>query len=76
MRKMAKKIEAIFEDGVLKPLGKLDMKEHQKVEITILEQPRVFKVSDNPIENILYYIKHPLQSPIEEIVTASDSEID
>jgi len=76
MKKMPKKIEAIFEDGVLKPIGKLDIEEHQKVEITILEQPKVFKVSGNPIENILYYIKHPLQSTIDEMVTASDYEID
>lgn len=73
---MPKIIEAIFEDGVLKPLGKIDMEEHQKVKITILEQPQVIKASDNPFVNILHYIKHPLQSSIDEMVIALDSEID
>ena len=32
---MSKTVEAIFENGVLKPLGKIDLKEHQKVEIIV-----------------------------------------
>ena len=32
---MAKTVEAIFENGVFKPLGKKHIKEHEKVKITI-----------------------------------------
>lgn len=32
---MSKTVEAIFENGVLKPLEKIDLKEHQKVEIIV-----------------------------------------
>lgn len=32
---MSMAVEAIFEKGVLKPLGKIDLKEHQKVEIVV-----------------------------------------
>lgn len=32
---MSKTIEAIYENGVLKPLQKLQLKEHEKVEIQI-----------------------------------------
>ena len=28
-------INAIYENGILKPLGKIDLKEHQKVEIIV-----------------------------------------
>ena len=33
--KMPKTIEAIYEDGVFKPLTKPRLKEHEKVELTI-----------------------------------------
>lgn len=33
---MSMAIEAIFEKGVLKPLEKIDLKEHQKVEIIVM----------------------------------------
>jgi len=32
---MSTAIKAIFEKGVLKPLEKIDLKEHQKVEIVV-----------------------------------------
>ena len=32
---MAKTVEAIFENGVFKPLEKIHIKEHEKVKITI-----------------------------------------
>ena len=34
---MPQTIHAIYEDGVLKPLGKLDVPEHRTLEIFILE---------------------------------------
>lgn len=34
---MPQTIQAIYEDGVLKPLRKLDIAEHQRLDIVILE---------------------------------------
>ena len=34
---MPQMVHAIYENGVLKPLGKLDIPEHRKLEILILE---------------------------------------
>jgi len=73
---MAKVVEAIYEDGVLRPLEKLEIEEHKKVRITILEQAKASKVSENPIDNILHYIKNPFLCSIDEVVMASDPEID
>ena len=36
---MSKTIEAIYENGVLKPMEDIDIEEHKKVHITILEFP-------------------------------------
>ena len=36
---MARQLEAIFEDGVLRPLEPLTLPEHQRVRLTIDEQP-------------------------------------
>ena len=58
---MPKTIEAIYEDGILKPLEDLDLPEHKKVEITI-------STPDISL-NILNHIKKPPKIlPIEEIV--------
>lgn len=35
---MPKSIEAIYENGVFKPIQKIDMKEHERVEIKILSK--------------------------------------
>ncbi|HBH60821.1 MAG TPA: antitoxin [Nitrospiraceae bacterium] len=35
---MAKVIDAIYENGVFKPLEKVDIKEHEKVEIKIVSR--------------------------------------
>ena len=32
---MQQMIDAVYEDGVLKPLGSLDLQEHQRVRITV-----------------------------------------
>jgi predicted DNA-binding antitoxin AbrB/MazE fold protein len=34
---MAKNIEAVYEDGVLRPLSPLKLKEHEKVKLTLEE---------------------------------------
>ena len=58
---MPKIIEAIYEDGILKPLEDLDLPEHKKVEITI-------STPDISL-NILNHIEKPPKIlPIEEIV--------
>lgn len=36
---MPKTIEAIYEDGVLKPLKKIPVKEHQRVRLILAESP-------------------------------------
>ncbi len=36
---MTQKVEAIYEDGVLKPLQPLTLAEHQRVKVTIDELP-------------------------------------
>ena len=35
---MPKSIEAIYEDGVFKPLNKINLKEHERVEIKIVSK--------------------------------------
>lgn len=35
---MSKVIDAVYEDGVFKPLEKVDIKEHEKVEIKIISR--------------------------------------
>ncbi|MEK6546184.1 MAG: antitoxin family protein [Nitrospinota bacterium] len=42
---MPKTVEAIYENGVFKPLEKIDLKEHQKIEIFIKEKESVAKRS-------------------------------
>ncbi len=40
---MSKTIEAIYEDGVLKPLEKIPVKEHQRVRLILAETPEEFR---------------------------------
>ena len=42
---MPKTVEAIYENGVFKPLEKIDLKQHQKIEIFIKEKESVAKRS-------------------------------
>ena len=36
---MPKVIQAVYENGVFKPVGKIDLREHQQVEIVLSEMP-------------------------------------
>lgn len=36
---MPKVIQAVYENGVFKPVGKIDLREHQQVEIVLSEVP-------------------------------------
>lgn len=38
---MPKVIQAVYENGVFKPTGKIDLREHQQVEIVLSERPSV-----------------------------------
>ena len=57
---MAKNIEAVYEDGVLKPLFPLDLKEHEKVRISIEKRESIVRATsgifggldDNTIDEI------------------------
>ena len=40
---MGRNIEAVYEDGVLKPLAPLKLKEHEKVRVTIEEKTGVVR---------------------------------
>ncbi|MGB9629957.1 MAG: antitoxin family protein [Thermodesulfobacteriota bacterium] len=47
---MHKVIEAIYENGVLKPLTRLDIKEHEKVQIIIKENTSLTKMSQGIVK--------------------------
>lgn len=47
---MHKIIEAIYENGVLKPLTALDIKEHEKVEVIIREKASPAKMSQGIVK--------------------------
>jgi len=47
---MHKIIEAIYENGVLKPLTALELKEHEKVEIIIKEKTSSAKMSQGIVK--------------------------
>jgi predicted DNA-binding antitoxin AbrB/MazE fold protein len=57
---MSRNIEVIYEDGVLKPLSPLNLKEHEKVKITLEEGESIIRATsgmfsgldDNTIEEI------------------------
>ena len=49
---MPKTIEAIYEDGVFKPLTKPRLKEHEKVELTIATKSE----TDEAVKNVLSII--------------------
>jgi len=69
---MLQTIQAIYENGVLKPLGKLDIPEHQRLEIIVLED-------DAPLSLIARVAEQGgsydfLHHPAEGIYTKDDGE--
>jgi len=42
---MFRNIEAVYQDGVLKPLSPLKLKEHERVRITVEEEERVVRTT-------------------------------
>ncbi len=63
---MSKVIDAVFEDGVFKPLQDVDIKEHEKVSIKILTHDEWQKRFNQIIEKIH---KKTAQFSYEEIET-------
>ncbi len=61
---MQKTIEAVFENGVFKPLEEVDIKEHERVEIRILSKDEWQRRFNSLIEKIH---KKTTQYPSEEI---------
>jgi predicted DNA-binding antitoxin AbrB/MazE fold protein len=49
---MSKVVNAIYENGVLKPLQKIDLKEHEQVELKILSHDEWQKRFDNVLRKI------------------------
>ena len=69
---MSKTIEAIYEDGVLKPLQKLQLKEHEKVQIQIFSpeewQRRFKRVIDKIQKNTAPFPSQEIESDIAQAV--------
>lgn len=69
---MPRTIQAIYEDGVLKPLHKLDLSEQQAVEILILEDDLpAFRIAEVASKAGSYNF---LGRSGEDIYTAEDGE--
>lgn len=70
---MSKTIEAIFENGVFKPLQKVDIKEHEHVEIRVVAKGEWEKRFDNLITKIhnksAQYPAEEIESDISRAVT-------
>jgi predicted DNA-binding antitoxin AbrB/MazE fold protein len=49
---MSKTIEAIYENGVLKPLNTIDLKEHEKVKIVIVKVESTAKATSGIIKGL------------------------
>jgi predicted DNA-binding antitoxin AbrB/MazE fold protein len=50
-------VQAVYEDGVFKPLGKLDLNEHEKVQLTVqklddLQAAESDENSDDPLKGV------------------------
>ncbi len=65
-----KTIQAVYEDGVLKPLEPLDLPDHLRVRVTISTPP------PEPIARILEFLQHPVERPMEEMIRASEIDAD
>ncbi len=62
---MNMKTKAIYKEGILKPLGELDLKEGEKVEI---------EVKKSPVERLEGMIKISNKKWVDEIIESPDLE--
>ena len=69
---MGQPIRAIYEDGVLKPVGKVDIPEHRTLEILILEDDLPLSLVSRVAEQGGSY--DFLHDAAEDIYTADDGE--
>jgi len=71
---MPKIIEAIYQNGVLKPLKKLDLREHEKVKIKLI--PHKAKIA-KPIQDMIDILhgQLPVRS-VEDMAKDSEIEVD
>ena len=60
---MSKTIEAIYENGVFKPLEKIELNEHQKIEIIIKEIKNVAKASQGIVKGAPEVIEETFFKP-------------
>jgi len=69
---MTEVINAIFENGVFKPLEKIEMKEHQKVTIKILSldqwQSRFNRVIEKVHKKAYQYTSEEIETDISEAI--------
>lgn len=72
---MSKTIEAIYEDGVLRPLERLDIAERKRVKIAIFDPEALSEKMLDPVKKMIEHLKGPL--PIRSLKElAQDTEID
>lgn len=72
---MTKIINAIFENGVFKPLEKIDIKEHEKVEIRVLSKDEWQKRFNRIIANIQNKAAQYKNNEIEADITQTIKEV-
>jgi len=72
---MAEVINAIFENGVFKPLEKIEMKEHEKVTIKILSLDQWQSRFDHVIEKIHKKAKQCTPEEIETDISQAIKEV-
>jgi predicted DNA-binding antitoxin AbrB/MazE fold protein len=72
---MAEVIDAIFENGVFKPLEKIEMKEHEKVTIKILSLDQWQSRFDRIIEKVHKKAKQYTPQEIETDISQAIKEI-
>jgi predicted DNA-binding antitoxin AbrB/MazE fold protein len=75
---MSKVVNAVFENGVLKPLQKIDLKEHEQVELKILSHDEWQKRFDTVIRKIharsSQYTSEEIESDIAHAVREAREE--
>lgn len=69
---MSKVIDAVFEDGVFKPLQKVEIKEHEKVAIKILSpdewQKRFNRIIEKIHKKAAQYTPEEIESDISQAI--------
>jgi predicted DNA-binding antitoxin AbrB/MazE fold protein len=75
---MTEIINAVFENGVFKPLEKIEMKEHQKVTIKILSldqwQSRFDRVIEKIHKNAKQYTPEEIETNISQAIKEAREE--